>query len=156
MLWHIDLKFFIWLCLMYYISNSSVTTLCPPGCLSVHPFSARSSCIDKFSWNLKFDVGFLNAFLLEKYYNIKITFKNVPDGRIMHRLRCSGIFISLWKNARQKIWFICSFISHVYHNIRLLEISPSHFGHLASFIGLNNEMYCDVLLDRTILYQKIR
>ena len=30
-------------------------------------------CIDKFSWNLKFDVGFLNAFLLEKYY-IKIGF----------------------------------------------------------------------------------
>ena len=31
--------------------------------------------------------------------------------------------------------------------IRLLEISPSHFGHLASLIGPNKEMYCDVLLD---------
>ena len=28
---------------MYYRSSSSVFTLCPSGCLSVHPFSARSS-----------------------------------------------------------------------------------------------------------------
>ena len=32
-----------------------------------------------------------NAFLLEKFY-IKIAFLNVHDGRIVHRLRCSGIF----------------------------------------------------------------
>ena len=38
----------------------------------------------------------------------------------------------------------------------LFEISPSHFGHLASFIGPNNEMYCDVLSGRTIFYRKIR
>ena len=48
-------------------------------------------CIDKFSWNLKFHVGFFNAFLLEKYYT-KLAFKNVHNGRIMHRLRCSCIF----------------------------------------------------------------
>ena len=29
MLWHIELKFFIWLCLMYYRSSLSVVTLCP-------------------------------------------------------------------------------------------------------------------------------
>ena len=39
---------------------------------------------------------------------------------------------------------------------RLLEIFPLHFGHLASFIGPNNEMYCDVLSDGTIFYRKIQ
>ena len=29
MLWHMELKFFIWLCLMYYRSSLSVVTLCP-------------------------------------------------------------------------------------------------------------------------------
>ena len=29
MLWHIELKFFIWLCLMYYRSSLSVVNLCP-------------------------------------------------------------------------------------------------------------------------------
>ena len=29
MLWHTELKFFIWLCLMYYRSSLSVVTLCP-------------------------------------------------------------------------------------------------------------------------------
>ena len=43
LLWHIELKFFIWLCLMYYRSVSSVITLCPSGSPSVHPFSTLSS-----------------------------------------------------------------------------------------------------------------
>ena len=43
-------------------------------------------CGSFFIWHLKFDVGFFNAFLFEKYY-IKIAFLNVHDGRIMHRLR---------------------------------------------------------------------
>ena len=43
MLWHIELKIFTWLCWMYYRSRSSVITLCPPGSLCVHPFSALSS-----------------------------------------------------------------------------------------------------------------
>ena len=58
---------------------------------SIHFLYLPPLCIDKFSWILKFDVGFFNAFLLEKSY-IKIAFLNVHDGRIMHRLRCSGIF----------------------------------------------------------------
>ena len=39
---------------------------------------------------------------------------------------------------------------------RLLDISPSHFGLLASFIGPKNEMYCDVLSDQMIFYRKIQ
>ena len=35
--------------------------------------SALPTCIYKFSWNLKFHVGFFNTFLLEKYYT-KIAF----------------------------------------------------------------------------------
>ena len=42
---HIELKFFIWLCLMYYNSSSSVITLYPSGSPSSHPFSALSSCM---------------------------------------------------------------------------------------------------------------
>ena len=61
-------------------------------CPSIHFLHVSLTCIEKFSWNLKFDVGFLNEFLLEKYY-IKMAFYNVHDGRIMHSLRCSGIFI---------------------------------------------------------------
>ena len=44
-LWHIELKLFIWLCLMYKRSSSSVITLCLS--LSVHPFSAFSSYIHR-------------------------------------------------------------------------------------------------------------
>ena len=42
-LWHIELKFFIWFCKMYYRLISSVITLCPSGSPSVHLFSALSS-----------------------------------------------------------------------------------------------------------------
>ena len=42
-------------------------------CPSFHFLRVPPTCFDKFSWNLKFDVGFLNAFLLEKYYT-KIAF----------------------------------------------------------------------------------
>ena len=68
-LWHLQLTFFIWLCLMYFKSRSSAIlcvrlNLCP----SIHFLHVPPTCIDKFSWNLKFDVGFLYAFLLEKYY----------------------------------------------------------------------------------------
>ena len=37
---------------------------------------------------------------------------------------------------------------------RLLEISPWHFWHSASFIKPNYEMYCDVLSDQTIFIGK--
>ena len=47
-------------------------------------FECRHSVSILFIWNLKFDVGFFIAFLLEKY-KIKIAFQNVHDGRIMHR-----------------------------------------------------------------------
>ena len=33
-------------------------------------------------------------YVLEKYYT-KIALQNVHDGRIMHRLRCSGMFLIL-------------------------------------------------------------
>ena len=39
---------------------------------------------------------------------------------------------------------------------RLLEISPSHFGLSASFIGPKNEINCDVLSNWILFYQKIR
>ena len=44
-LWHIELKLYIWLCLMYKRSSSSVITLCLSGFPSVHPFSAFPSYI---------------------------------------------------------------------------------------------------------------
>ena len=43
--WHIELKLYIWLCLMYKRSSSSVITLCLSGSPSVDPFSAFSSYI---------------------------------------------------------------------------------------------------------------
>ena len=43
LLWHIELKFFILLCLMYCRSSLSVITLCLSGSSSVHSFSALSS-----------------------------------------------------------------------------------------------------------------
>ena len=58
---------------MYYRLSSSVITV--SVWLSVHPSILHfpPTCIDKFSWTLKFDIGFFNAFLLENYY-IKIAF----------------------------------------------------------------------------------
>ena len=99
--------------LHYYTSSSSVIDshqflyeLCPFWNLEYWRYTvfrnfllrAPPTCIDKFSWNLKFHVGFFNAFLLEKYYT-KIAFLNVHDGRIMHRLRCSGIFSTCWDKS---------------------------------------------------------
>ena len=99
-LWHIELKFVIWLCLMYYRSISNVITLCLSGSPSLHLFSALSSYIHwqiYLKFKKKNDVGFFNLFLLEKYY-IKLAFQNVHDVRIMHHFRCSGIsFILLWE-----------------------------------------------------------
>ena len=47
LLWQIELKLYIWLCLMYKRSSSSVITLCLSGSPSVHPFSALSSYIHR-------------------------------------------------------------------------------------------------------------
>ena len=58
---------------------------------SIHFLQFPPTCIDKFSWNLKCDVGFFNTFPFRKVL-YKNSFLNVHDGRIMHRLRCSGIF----------------------------------------------------------------
>ena len=75
-----------------------------------------------FSWKLKFYVGFFNAFLLEKYY-IKITFLNVHDGRIMHRLRCSGIFgkycritDALWSCRLDRYVGFGHIVLHIYYS----------------------------------------
>ena len=58
---------------------TSAITLCPSGSQSIHPFihflHLTPTCIDNFSWNLKFDVGVFNALVLEKYYKYKIAFK---------------------------------------------------------------------------------
>ena len=62
MLWHIELEFFIWLCLLYYRSSLNVVTLCP----SIFCTFLLYTCNYKLSWNLKFDIGFFNEFLLEK------------------------------------------------------------------------------------------
>ena len=79
---------------MYYRSSSSVVTLHLSGSPSVHHFSGLASYMHwQLSWNFKFHFGFFNGFLLEKCY-IKKAFQNEHDGRIMHRLRCSGIFMT--------------------------------------------------------------
>ena len=78
--------------LIYYRSTLSVVTLHPSCSSYVHPFSALAFYMHwQLSWHFTFDFGSFNAFLLEKCY-IKIAFWNVHDGRIMHRLWCSGIF----------------------------------------------------------------
>ena len=47
------------------------------------------------------------SYVLEKYYT-KIALYNVHDGRIMHRLRCSGIFIPLeWSSGASSFWPVC-------------------------------------------------
>ena len=59
--------------LMYYRSSSCVITLHLSGSLCVHTFSRRASYMHwQLSWNLKFDFGFFNAFLLEKYFITRI------------------------------------------------------------------------------------
>ena len=62
------------------IDQVLVSSLCVRLALrsSVHFLRFPSTCIDKSSWNLKCDVGFFYAFLLEKYYI------NIPE----HRKRC--------------------------------------------------------------------
>ena len=111
MLWHIELKFYIWLCLTVLQIEFECRQFASIF-VGVMPLSGLTgntqlyTCIDKFSWNLKFHVGFF--YVLEKYYT-KIALWNVHDGRIMHRLRCSGIFLSmhllLWMNVVHD--FIC-------------------------------------------------
>ena len=69
--------------LMYYRSSSSVITLHTSGSPCVHTFSGLASYMHwQLSWNLKFDFGFFNAFLLEKYY-IKYSFKMFMTGVIL-------------------------------------------------------------------------
>ena len=84
MLWHIELKFYIWLCLTVLqikFEFRQFTSIF----VGVMPLSGLTgntqlyTCIDKFSWNLKFHVGFFNAFLL---CFRKLLYKNSP-------LKCS-------------------------------------------------------------------
>ena len=98
----------------YTIDQVRVPSLCIrlALCPSFHFLRFPPTCTDKCSWNLKFEVGFLNAFLLEKYY-IKIAFKNVHDGRIMHCLRCSFIF---WLSdvSQQSTTYLVTISSYVF------------------------------------------
>ena len=57
------------------VDQVRVSSLCVRLALhpSIHFLQFPPTCIDKISWNLRFDVGFFNTFLFEKYY-IKITF----------------------------------------------------------------------------------
>ena len=84
MFWHIELKFYVWLyftilqikleCGQFPSIFVVVMPLLGLRILEIHSFLLFSpTCIDKFSWNLKFRVCFFNAFLLEKFYT-KITF----------------------------------------------------------------------------------
>ena len=58
-LWHIELKFFIRICLMYCRSSSNVITFFRRGFrLSINFLHISLTCIGKFHWNLKFDVGY--------------------------------------------------------------------------------------------------
>ena len=105
--------------LMYYRSSSSVITLHTSGSPCVHTFSGLASYMHwQLSWNLKFDFGFFNAFLLEKYY-IKYPFKMFMTGVILvlryilyHLIKgmCPKICGDIWLcstvffNRRQKRW----------------------------------------------------
>ena len=91
LLWHIELKFCTWLSFYEF------------GC--PHQVWGSPLCID-FLWvmnfiiilKVQFYVLFLRmlweeADILVKYYK-NIAFLSFHDGRIMHRLRCSGIFVN--------------------------------------------------------------
>ena len=84
MLWHIELKFYIWLCLTVLQIKFECRQFASIF-VGVMPLSGLTgntqlyTCIDKFSWNLKFHVGFFNAFLL---CFRKVLYKNSP-------LKCS-------------------------------------------------------------------
>ena len=84
MLWHIELKFYIWLCLTVLQIKFECRQLASIF-VGVMPLSGLTgntqlyTCIDKFSWNLKFHIGFFNAFLL---CFRKVLYKNSP-------LKCS-------------------------------------------------------------------
>ena len=96
---------------MYYRSSSSIIIPCLSGSPSVHLFSALSSYMHqhiKLKIKIWRSLGFFNAFLLEKYYII-IAFSNVNDGRIMHRLQCSGIFVGVMPLLELRILEIHSF-----------------------------------------------
>ena len=84
MLSHSELKFYIWLCLTVlqlkfecHQFASIFVGVMPLSGLTVN--TQLYTCIDKFSWNLKFHVGFFNAFLL---CFRKVLYKNSP-------LKCS-------------------------------------------------------------------
>ena len=85
MLWDIELKF-----CFNVLQIKFKCCLCASVWLSVSP-SIFCTCLLYWAGNFNFNFGFFNAFLLEKSY-IKIALYNVHDGRIMHRLWCSGIF----------------------------------------------------------------
>ena len=79
MFWHIELKFYIWLCLTVL----QITFECCQFAsifVGVMPLSGLRileiplyTCIAKFRWNLKFHVGFFNAFFLRFR---KVLYKN--------------------------------------------------------------------------------
>ena len=84
MLWHIELKFYIWLCLTVLQIKFECRQFASIF-VGVMPLSGLTgntqlyTCIDKFTWNLKFHVGFFNVFLL---CFRKVLYKNSP-------LKCS-------------------------------------------------------------------
>ena len=86
MLWHIELKFYIWLCLTVLQIKFECRQFASIF-VGVMPLSGLTgntqlyTCIDKFTWNLKFHVGFFNAFLL---CFRKVLYKNSP-------LKCSRL-----------------------------------------------------------------
>ena len=68
MLWHIELKFYIWLCLtvlqIKFECRQFASIFVGVTLSGLTGNTQLYTCIDKFSWNFKFHVGFFNAFLL--------------------------------------------------------------------------------------------
>ena len=103
--------------LMYYRSNLKKCCYSASVWLSVRPSIFCTCLLYQYALSFKFDFGFFNAFLLEKFY-IKIAFFNVHDGRIMHRSRCSGIFVRVMPVLELRILEI--------HNIEYCKYTIIH------------------------------
>ena len=137
MLWHIELKFYIWLCLTLLQIKFECRQFASIF-VGVMPLSGLTgntqlyTCIDKLSWNLKFHVGFFNAFLL---CFRKVLYKNSP-------LQCSR---RAYYAPFTVLRYIC--LSYALLELRILEIhSFLHFS-LTSFDILSwNFSYDFVLL----------
>ena len=87
-------------------------------------------------------------YVLEKYYS-KIAFLNVHDGRIMHRLRCSGIFFDFLG-----VFHCFSVNIRIEVHLFLFDISASQDLHVTTVLSFPNANKKSVLrsLKKLTLY----